>query len=98
MDVRALLYQVHSTAPDHLHPSRLSVEALYGNLRLDLEILSCRPLRACIALFDDLLTSGKHYKCCERQLRQTLPSTPIAGVFLMRRVLPRRRHSRGCAA
>ncbi len=98
VDVRSLLYQVQSTVPDHSHPSRLSVEALYGNLRLDLQSLGCRPLRTCIALFDDLLTSGKHYRCCERRLRQTLPSTPIAGVFLMRRVLRRCRHGHGCAA
>jgi predicted amidophosphoribosyltransferase len=44
-------------------------------------------VRAQIALFDDVLTSGKHYKCCQRRLREALPSTPIAGVFLARRVI-----------
>lgn len=87
VDVRSLLQQVHSTVPDHAGASRVSAGALYDNLRLDVPVLSARPVRAQIALFDDVLTSGKHYKCCQRRLREALPSTPIAGVFLARRVI-----------
>jgi hypothetical protein len=91
VDVRALLYQLQSTVPDHARQARLSAQALYENLRLDVEALMARPVRQSIALFDDVLTTGKHYKCCERRLREALPCTPIAGVFLMRRVLQVRR-------
>jgi predicted amidophosphoribosyltransferase len=52
-------------------------------------------VRERIALFDDVLTSGKHYKCCERRLHEALPATPIHGVFLLRRVFPRRRFGAG---
>ncbi len=95
VDVRGLLYQVQSTVPDHAGQARLSAQALYDILRLDVEALIGRPIRERIALFDDVLTSGKHYKCCERRLREALPCTPIAGVFLMRRALPRRWRSLG---
>jgi hypothetical protein len=38
-----------------------------------------------------VLCSGKHYKCCERRLRETLVDIPISGLFVARRVLPRGR-------
>jgi hypothetical protein len=47
----------------------------------DPEALRLRPLRERILLFEDLLTSGKHYKCCERRLTQALTGVPIAGCF-----------------
>jgi predicted amidophosphoribosyltransferase len=95
VDVRGLLFQIRSTVPDHAGQVRLSAQALYDNLRLDVESLIARPIRKRIALFDDVLTSGKHYKCCERRLREALPCTPITGVFLMRRALPARWRSLG---
>jgi len=60
---------------------------------LDRELLLREPLRERIVLFDDVLTSGKHYKCCERRLRELLADMPISGLFVARRVLPRHR---GC--
>lgn len=94
VDVRCLLQQIRSTVPDHTDRRRGSAAALYDNLRLDITLLSARPVRQRIALFDDVLTSGKHYFCCRRRLMQVLPSAPIAGVFLMRRQLPARWRSR----
>jgi predicted amidophosphoribosyltransferase len=46
---------------------------------------------------DDVLTSGKHYKCCERKLREHRPQASIIGVFLMRRAPARARRSLGRA-
>jgi hypothetical protein len=40
----------------------LSAEALYRIIGLDRTLLNIRPLRARIVLFDDVLTTGKHYK------------------------------------
>ena len=89
VDVRSLLYQRQNTAADHAAPVRLSAEALHAVLNLDTRVLLARPVRERIALFDDVLTSGKHYKCCERRLHEVLPGTPIHGVFLLRRAFPR---------
>jgi hypothetical protein len=90
LDLRHLLYQTEVSAPDHTRARRLSAEALYRIIGLDRKLLDIRPLRARIVLFDDVLTTGKHYKCCERRLRETLAAIPINGLFVARRVLPRR--------
>jgi hypothetical protein len=90
LDLRRLLYQSEATAADHTRAHRLSAEALYRIIGLDRTLLDLRPLRARIVLFDDVLTTGKHYKCCERRLRDTLATIPIGGLFVARRVLPRR--------
>jgi predicted amidophosphoribosyltransferase len=90
VDLRPLLFQVHSTLADHQGSPRLSAHALLANLRVDLKLLHERPLRDGLALFDDVLTTGKHYKCCERRLREQLPETAICGVFLLRRAMPHR--------
>ncbi len=90
IDLRQLLYQAQSTPADHIGSTRLTSAALLGNLCLDGASLNERPVRQSITLFDDVLTTGKHYKCCERRLRDALPDTPISGVFLVRRALSRR--------
>lgn len=90
VDLRPLLYQAHSTPADHLCRRRLTAAALLENLHVDAASLRLRPLRARINLFDDVLTTGKHYRYCEQRLREVLPDTPICGVFLLRRILPRR--------
>ncbi len=97
VDVRSLLCQTCSTASDHAGPVRLSEQALLQILRIDEVQLAQSPVRGRVVLFDDVLTSGKHFKCCERRLREALPNVPIAGVFLMRRAPPRERRTLGRA-
>jgi predicted amidophosphoribosyltransferase len=91
------LSQTSSTPRDHAGRVRLSEQALLQVLRIDEVKLSLRPVRGRVVLFDDVLTSGKHFKCCERRLREVLPDAPIAGVFLMRRAPPRDRRTLGRA-
>lgn len=85
-DVRDLLRQTASTKPDHAAVRRLSSGSLYGLLQVDLASLVKRPLRHRIILFDDLLTSGKHFKCCQGRLHETVPQVPVSGLFFARRV------------
>ncbi|MGH8254811.1 MAG: hypothetical protein ACRET0_01175 [Steroidobacteraceae bacterium] len=90
LDLRLLLRQTGNMSPDHRAGTRIPREMLYARLRLDAAALALRPLRTRIILFDDLLVSGKHYKCCQRRLRESLPAIPISGWFIARRVLPLR--------
>ena len=90
LDLRRALYQRHAKPADHGSARRLSAEALLRLIGVDRELLVREPLREGIVLFDDVLTSGKHYKCCERRLRELLADLPIRGLFVARRVLPRR--------
>jgi hypothetical protein len=90
VDVRPLLFQARSTPADHLGGTRVAADSLIDNLRLDLGSLGQGPVRQAIRLFDDVLTSGKHYKCCELRLRDCLPGTPVSGLFLLRRAVRQR--------
>jgi predicted amidophosphoribosyltransferase len=89
LDLRRLLYQCASTRPDHAARRGQTPAAPYRLLRIDPEALQDRPLRSRIVLFDDLLTSGKHFKCCQRRLRKTVGEVPIPGLFVARRTLSR---------
>ena len=82
LDVRNILYQVVSTASDHLGERRISVPALYERIHVNWHALEARPVRARLVLFDDVLTTGKHFKCCERRLRRVMPDVEISGFFL----------------
>jgi len=61
--------------------------SLYEALEIDRAALDQAPLRGEIVLFDDLITSGRHFKCAERRLREAaaVPLT-IWGIFIARRV------------
>ena len=96
VDVRTLLRQVASTNPDHASGERLTPDTLYELLQVDHTALAARPFRSMVILFDDVLTTGKHFRCCERRLREVLPPRmPITGVFIARRILPSRAPLRG---
>jgi hypothetical protein len=97
LDLRRLLRQQGSTASDHAGRPRLPEQLLYRLLQVDFAALRERPVRQRIVVFDDVLTSGKHFKCCERRLQQCLPQTPVLGLFLMRRAPARSGRSLGRA-
>lgn len=86
LDVRMLLRQTVSTSPDHIASTRSTSEHLYNVLQVDVRALERQSPRQRIVLFDDLLTSGKHFKCCQRRLREVAPEVPISGLFFARRV------------
>jgi predicted amidophosphoribosyltransferase len=90
LDLRMLLRHTDSMRSDHETARRLSVRRLLELLEVDSVELRLRPVRTRIVLFDDLLTSGKHFKCCQQRLRQFVPAVPICGCFIARRVPPTR--------
>jgi predicted amidophosphoribosyltransferase len=87
IDVRVALYQSETLAADHLRARRISAAELYDRMRINWHCIAARPLRERLILFDDVLTTGKHYRCCERRLHAALPGVSIAGLFVARRVL-----------
>ena len=89
VDVRSLLKQTTSTEADHLAEVRIDEDELFGFLEVDRAQLAIRPLRERIVLFDDVLTTGKHFKCCERRIKEVVPQGyPIIGMFIARAVRP----------
>jgi hypothetical protein len=87
-DIRRLIDRRSSGDPDHGTAERLTPEALYSLLRLDSAALAAGPLREAVVLFDDVITTGKSFKCCERRLREAIPAAvPVIGLFVARRIL-----------
>jgi hypothetical protein len=84
-DIRPLLRQKVGTAADHVSGRRLSHRALLDIVEIDPVQLS-RPLRPLVVLFDDVLTSGKHFAVAQKRIRDAAPGQAILGVFVARRV------------
>lgn len=84
LDVRELLIQVQSTEAAHglnARPRPEDIERLYV---LD-EALCQQPISA-IGIFDDVLTTGAHFRAAQTKLQHRFPGIPIVGLFIARRV------------
>ena len=84
LDIRELVVQTQSTDPVHdreVRPRPAEIEALY---RID-EALS-EPTPRIVALVDDLLTTGAHFRAAHSILSSRFPGCRILGLFIARRV------------
>lgn len=86
MDVRELVLQKVSTTPSHHQTSgrRPSIQELLDNYVIDTAVLDPPP--SSIVIFDDVLTTGRHFKAMEQKIREVFPETPIIGMFIARRI------------
>lgn len=85
LDVRELIVQGRSVEPAHRRAARLrawEIEELY---RID-EALEA-PTSGVVAVVDDLLTSGAHFRAAQRLLSRRFPDIDVVGLFLARRVM-----------
>jgi predicted amidophosphoribosyltransferase len=57
---------------------------LYNNYTIADELVD--PVPSLIAVVDDVLTTGAHFKAMKRILIETFPDVSVVGVFLARRV------------
>lgn len=85
-DVRELIIQRSSTDPAHREGQSRNPETIQGNYMLDEDLLA--PTPQAIGLFDDVLTSGAHFRAAQRLLVEHFPGVPIIGVFVARTVQP----------
>jgi predicted amidophosphoribosyltransferase len=86
LDVRDVIYQAESTAAMHLSTSRRHPDEIEENYRLDEKLLVPRP--RVVGLFDDVLTTGAHFRAASSLLRRAWPDVAIIGIFIARRVVP----------
>jgi hypothetical protein len=84
LDIRELLYQEESMDAAHASERRPRPEEIAENYRVNEDLLEPDP--EVIGLFDDVLTTGAHFKAAKRVLRRHFPATPIVGIFLARTV------------
>jgi hypothetical protein len=90
-DIRPLIRQSQSLPADHCGDRRVSFAVLYRLMCVDTAQLMRRALRMELVLFDDVLTTGKHFKCAQARLRERVGPMSISACFLARRVLSARR-------
>lgn len=83
IDVRELIFQRASTTAVHESDDRPTPDAIASNYVVDTTLTT--PAPKLIGLFDDVLTTGAHFKACQIVLRQTWPQIPIIGIFIARR-------------
>lgn len=82
-DVRELVFQ----DVDHESKAKgFAPEARAAEFRINEDVANPAPTR--IVLFDDVLTTGSHYKAMQMILSARFPGVPIMGVFLARTIRP----------
>lgn len=88
LDVRNLVIQTETIIAAHEagEGQRPSVQDLLGIYEID-EGLS-DPAPTSIAIFDDVLTAGTHFRAMQMVLQQRFPDADICGMFIARRVFP----------
>lgn len=85
-DVRDLVLQKASTEASHLCTERPSIEELVDLYEVQTHLLGRE--KEFIIIFDDMLTTGRHFKAMQRVLTKYFPDKPIIGLFVARRAIP----------
>lgn len=85
LDVRELVIQTSSLTAAH-EGLRHTVEDLLNVYEINEKLASPAPKK--IAIFDDMLTAGAHYRAMCSILNQRFPGVRIVGFFAARRIFP----------
>ena len=84
LDVRELIIQCTSTAAVHNQENRPTPDQIQANYSIDNVLRDSAP--QVIGLFDDVLTTGAHYRAALAVLQQAFPGVRVIGFFIARRV------------
>ena len=84
LDVRELIIQRTSTAAVHDQENRPTPDQIQANYSIDNALRD--PAPQVIGLFDDVLTTGAHYRAALAVLQQAFPGVRVIGFFIARRV------------
>jgi predicted amidophosphoribosyltransferase len=84
LDVRELVLQRTSTVAVHDQENRPTPKQIQANYAIDPAIRD--PVPQVIGLFDDVLTTGAHFRAASTTLQQSFPGVRIVGLFIARRV------------
>ncbi|QEN84735.1 hypothetical protein FZC33_00105 [Labrys sp. KNU-23] len=87
-DVRALVMQTASTTASHEvgDGDRVTVDELLEVYAINEALTTPTPTK--IAIVDDVLTAGTHYRAMHIKLSERFPGVPLVGIFIARRVFP----------
>jgi len=82
--LREAIYLRANAPVTHLAQYRQNPNQIYENYVIEGELV--RPLPNAIAVVDDVITTGAHFKAAQRILSENFPGVKIYGLFLARRV------------
>lgn len=80
LDVRELVTQKISAVPSHLSTSRPTISDLINRYSNDESLVWNNPVKN-IIVFDDVLTTGAHFKAMQSVLLQRFPGIEVCGAF-----------------
>lgn len=83
VDYQELVIQNQTTRATHTSHTRLSPNELQG---VYIVCQPTRPLRQKLLVFDDMLTTGSHFKAMESVLTSNFAGYSVGGVFVARRI------------
>ncbi|MDO8240986.1 MAG: hypothetical protein Q7T51_03350 [Candidatus Moranbacteria bacterium] len=86
LDIRELVCQKNSFVASHDTNDRPSPNEI--RMRYSINEALTNPIPSSIAIFDDVLTTGAHFKAMKSLLLERFPGVGIVGVFIARRVFP----------
>lgn len=84
VDVREVVVQSEGMHDAHTAMFRPGPTDYYRNYEIDETLVEPTPAR--IAVVDDVLTTGAHFKAMKMTLEDAFPGVPVVGLFLARRV------------
>lgn len=82
LDIRELVVQVASTVATHQKTDQKVPSSIITNYEIDKSLAA--PTPRIIGIFDDILSTGSHFRAASTLLRQCFPETSIVGIFLAR--------------
>ena len=83
LDIRDLIIQTKSTAAAHGSDVRPRPEGIKAHYRIDEAVTA--PTPRFIAIVDDILTTGAHFRAAKSVLSTRFPGVTIVGLFVARR-------------
>ena len=86
-DIRDMISSRQTVVASHDRQDRPRPEEILENLELDPK--QCVDQKPRIVLFDDLITTGAHFKACKELLTPAFPNSTIEGLFIARRNIKR---------
>ena len=84
VDVRELLYQTENLRAAHECEDRPTVEEIKAVYAIDETLADPEPKR--IAIVDDVITAGAHFRAAKDVLSARFPNAKIVGFFIARRI------------
>lgn len=83
-DIRDLVIQPESAAAAHESPTRPTPPQIEAAYRIDASLIAPEP--AFIAVVDDVLTTGAHFRAASAVLAARFPAVRLVGLFIARHV------------